>query len=168
MEVFPEQSGLASVIVSVQKQSPDSQPLPSGGGKPVPASRSPSADLAPLDPIFALLGRSEWGDFSRKVSPMAIFDRMDRVVSPTADRTFAIRFAVIRRRLPQTDVAEPTRQMIINDDLGAFADVSRELGLSAARLESDILAKLVNSNPAMSDGIRGVRWQAERHPVFLR
>lgn len=44
-----------------------------------------------------------------------------------------------------------TRQMIVNDDLGAFADVSRELGLSAARLESDILANLVNSNPVMSD-----------------
>lgn len=45
-----------------------------------------------------------------------------------------------------------TRQMLVNDDLGAFADVSRELGLSAARLEADTLAKLVNNNPAMSDG----------------
>ncbi len=45
-----------------------------------------------------------------------------------------------------------TRQMIVNDELGAFADVSRDLGLSAARLEADILANLVNSNPAMSDG----------------
>lgn len=45
-----------------------------------------------------------------------------------------------------------TRQMLVNDDLGAFADVSRELGLSAARLEAEVLANLVNSNPAMSDG----------------
>ncbi|MCL7999440.1 Mu-like prophage major head subunit gpT family protein [Brucella sp. 21LCYQ03] len=45
-----------------------------------------------------------------------------------------------------------TRQMLVNDDLGAFADVSRELGLSAARLEADVLAKLVNGNPLMSDG----------------
>lgn len=45
-----------------------------------------------------------------------------------------------------------TRQMIVNDDLGAFADVARELGQSAARLEADILAQLVKSNPKMSDG----------------
>lgn len=45
-----------------------------------------------------------------------------------------------------------SRQMIVNDDLGAFADVSRELGQSAARLENDILAQLVTSNPKMSDG----------------
>lgn len=45
-----------------------------------------------------------------------------------------------------------TCQMLVNDDLSAFANVSRELGMSTARLESDILAKLVNSNPAMSDG----------------
>ncbi|MFB9951004.1 prohead protease/major capsid protein fusion protein [Rhizobium puerariae] len=45
-----------------------------------------------------------------------------------------------------------TRQMLVNDDLGAFADVSRELGLSAARLEADILANLVKSNPKLSDG----------------
>ena len=44
-----------------------------------------------------------------------------------------------------------TRQMLVNDELGAFADVSRELGLSAARLEAEILAGLVNTNPAMSD-----------------
>lgn len=45
-----------------------------------------------------------------------------------------------------------TRQMIVNDELGAFADVSRELGQSAARLEADILANLVKSNPKLSDG----------------
>jgi hypothetical protein len=45
-----------------------------------------------------------------------------------------------------------TRQMLINDELGAFADVSRELGLAAGRLEADLLASLVNSNPVMSDG----------------
>lgn len=45
-----------------------------------------------------------------------------------------------------------TRQMIVNDELGAFADVTRELGQSAARLENTILAQLVNSNPNMADG----------------
>lgn len=45
-----------------------------------------------------------------------------------------------------------TRQMIINDELGAFADVSRQLGQAAARLEADLLAGLVKSNPVMADG----------------
>lgn len=45
-----------------------------------------------------------------------------------------------------------TRVALINDDLGAFADVSRKLGEAAARLEAQTLADLVVKNPAMADG----------------
>jgi HK97 family phage prohead protease len=44
-----------------------------------------------------------------------------------------------------------TRQMIINDDLGAFANVTRELGQTIARLEATVLSSLLKSNPKMSD-----------------
>lgn len=45
-----------------------------------------------------------------------------------------------------------TRQAIVNDDLGAFADLTRQLGQSAARFEANALAALLVSNPVMSDG----------------
>ncbi len=40
-----------------------------------------------------------------------------------------------------------SRQAIINDDLGAFADLLRKFAESAGRLEGDILADLLISNP---------------------
>lgn len=44
-----------------------------------------------------------------------------------------------------------TRQMIINDDMGAFAGIVRAMGRGAARtIESDVFALLV-ANPAMGD-----------------
>jgi hypothetical protein len=45
-----------------------------------------------------------------------------------------------------------SRQAIINDDLGAFADLLRKFGEAAARLEGDILADLLLSNPVI-DGV---------------
>lgn len=46
-----------------------------------------------------------------------------------------------------------SRQMIINDDLGAFVSASREMGRAAARtLEKDVFA-LLASNPTLSDSV---------------
>ncbi len=46
-----------------------------------------------------------------------------------------------------------SRQAIINDDLGAFGDISRRLGVACASFEADFLAKLLLSNPTMqADG----------------
>ncbi|WP_334151567.1 prohead protease/major capsid protein fusion protein [Hyphomicrobium sp.] len=45
-----------------------------------------------------------------------------------------------------------TRQALVNDDLGAFADMPRRLGIAAAAFEADQLAQLLMANPLMSDG----------------
>lgn len=45
-----------------------------------------------------------------------------------------------------------TRQALVNDDLGAFADLSRRLGIASAQFEAQFLVKLLLSNPSMSDG----------------
>lgn len=45
-----------------------------------------------------------------------------------------------------------TRQAMVNDDLGAFGDISRRMGQAAAAFENNFLAKLLASNPVMSDG----------------
>ncbi len=45
-----------------------------------------------------------------------------------------------------------TRQLLINDSLSAFTEPAKKFGRSASRLEADILAALVTSNPKMSDG----------------
>ncbi len=45
-----------------------------------------------------------------------------------------------------------TRQAIVNDDLGALADIPRKLGEAAARFEADKLAAALLSNPTMGDG----------------
>lgn len=49
-----------------------------------------------------------------------------------------------------------TRQALVNDDLGAFADLSRRLGQSAAAFEADFLVTLLTSGsgngPNMEDG----------------
>lgn len=45
-----------------------------------------------------------------------------------------------------------TRQALINDDLGAFADLPRKLGLAAAAFEAEQLAALLIANPLMDDG----------------
>jgi len=46
-----------------------------------------------------------------------------------------------------------TRQAIINDDLGAFARLSRAFGVSAANLESDLVWAQILMNPTMGDGV---------------
>lgn len=45
-----------------------------------------------------------------------------------------------------------TRQLLINDSLGALIEPARQFGRSAAVLEAEILANLLLSNPKMSDG----------------
>jgi hypothetical protein len=42
-----------------------------------------------------------------------------------------------------------TRQVIINDDLGAFADIPRKFGFSAATLESDVVWAVLTANAAL-------------------
>jgi hypothetical protein len=46
-----------------------------------------------------------------------------------------------------------TRQALVNDDLGAFADFARAYGVAAATAEGKILSGLVTSNPVMYDGV---------------
>lgn len=44
-----------------------------------------------------------------------------------------------------------TRQMLINDDIGAFADISARLGQAAAAFEAQFLVDRITANPAMAD-----------------
>ena len=44
-----------------------------------------------------------------------------------------------------------TRQVLVNDDLGAFTRVPQAFGVQAAQLESDIVWASILSNPTMSD-----------------
>lgn len=46
-----------------------------------------------------------------------------------------------------------TRQVIVNDDLGAFTRVPASFGVAAATLESDIVWNIITSNPTMGDGV---------------
>lgn len=45
-----------------------------------------------------------------------------------------------------------TRQMLINDDLGAFTRVTQAFGARAADLEGDIVYAILTQNPTMGDG----------------
>ena len=45
-----------------------------------------------------------------------------------------------------------TRQMIINDDMGAFTDIPRQIGMGAAEAIADAVWGLWLSNPAQADG----------------
>jgi hypothetical protein len=45
-----------------------------------------------------------------------------------------------------------SRQLIVNDDLGALSDLTRRMGLAAAGFEADKLAALFEGNPLMADG----------------
>lgn len=45
-----------------------------------------------------------------------------------------------------------TRQAMVNDDLGAFTDLPRRMGIAARAFENDSLAAMVMANPALSDG----------------
>ena len=46
-----------------------------------------------------------------------------------------------------------SRQALVNDDLGAFADVAVRYGRAAAEFEAGFLASLLASNPAMKDSV---------------
>ena len=50
-----------------------------------------------------------------------------------------------------------TRQSLVNDDLGAFSDLSRRMGRAAAAFEAQFLVNLLTANagsgPALSDGL---------------
>jgi len=46
-----------------------------------------------------------------------------------------------------------TRQMLINDDLGAFNDMAGAFGLQAARLENKTVYAILTANAAMADGV---------------
>lgn len=45
-----------------------------------------------------------------------------------------------------------TRQMLINDDLGAFTRVAQSFGARAAQLEADLVYAILLQNPVLSDG----------------
>jgi len=45
-----------------------------------------------------------------------------------------------------------TRQMIINDDMGAFTDIPRQIGMGAAESIADAVWGLLLSNPVQADG----------------
>lgn len=45
-----------------------------------------------------------------------------------------------------------TRQMIINDDLGAFTDIPRQIGMGAAEAIADAVWALLLGNPVQADG----------------
>jgi hypothetical protein len=44
-----------------------------------------------------------------------------------------------------------TRKVIVNDDLDAFGDISKRMGIAAAQFEATTLANLLLSNPVMGD-----------------
>lgn len=45
-----------------------------------------------------------------------------------------------------------SRQALVNDDLGAFADMFKIMGRAGAETEAGLMAGLLNSNPVLSDG----------------
>ncbi|MFS8120879.1 Mu-like prophage major head subunit gpT family protein [Rhizobium sp. BR 250] len=45
-----------------------------------------------------------------------------------------------------------TRQLLINDSLGALTEPAKKFGRAASNLEADVLAALVTGNPKMADG----------------
>lgn len=47
---------------------------------------------------------------------------------------------------------DASRQLLINDSLGLFADMSAELGRAAAAKQSDLLHATLTSNPTLADG----------------
>ena len=46
-----------------------------------------------------------------------------------------------------------TRQAIINDDLGAFTDVPRKMGIAAKRTIGNLVFSVLTGNPTLSDGV---------------
>lgn len=46
-----------------------------------------------------------------------------------------------------------TRQAMINDDLGAFTDLPRKMGIAARAFENDFIVGMITANPTMSDNV---------------
>jgi HK97 family phage prohead protease len=63
-----------------------------------------------------------------------------------SDAKEAIQLATFARALKMT------RQMMINDDLGAFARILTSFGLRAGELKSDLVYNVLTANPKMGDG----------------
>lgn len=63
-----------------------------------------------------------------------------------SDSKEAIKLATFARALKMT------RQMLINDDLGAFARILTSFGLRAGELKSDLVYGILTNNAKMSDG----------------
>ena len=47
----------------------------------------------------------------------------------------------------------PTRQTLVNDDVGALRDLPAKLGAAARRFEAEFVVGLVEQNPTMGDGV---------------
>lgn len=45
-----------------------------------------------------------------------------------------------------------SRQAMVNDDMGAFTELPRKMGIAARAFENDFIVNMITSNPAMSDG----------------
>ncbi|WP_334150360.1 prohead protease/major capsid protein fusion protein [Hyphomicrobium sp.] len=84
-----------------------------------------------LSGFSALEKVNEHGEFKRG----SLKDTGESVGLDTFGRMFAI-----------------SRQAIVNDDLGAFDDLPRRLGIAAANFEAEQLASVLAANPVMSDG----------------
>lgn len=50
-------------------------------------------------------------------------------------------------------IVSVSRQMIVNDDLGAFTDLAKKYGRAAAKKENTLIYSILNGNAKMSDGI---------------
>lgn len=104
---------------------------------------------------FKVIARkSNFRDFrSRKSIVMSDFSMLDDVaeLGELKYGTFSTRGESYKPR-EYGKLFSLSRQAIINDDLSAFSDVLRLMGLQAAQTETMILATLLISNPIMSDG----------------
>ncbi len=89
-------------------------------------SRVQLGEAPPLDPL------GEHGEFSRGT--------MGEAAERFAVETFG-------------KIVALTRQVIINDDVGAFTRVPRAFGVQAAQLESDLVWAQILANPPMGDGL---------------
>jgi hypothetical protein len=100
--------------------------------KAVPLSDFKASNQLQVGTAPALLEVLEHGEFTRGT----IAEAKEAIQLKTYGRVFAI-----------------TRQALINDDTGAFAEVPASFGRSARNKESDLAWAQITSNPAMGDGV---------------
>lgn len=123
---------LSSAVGRVLRKSYDAAP---SGLRPL-ARRMTMSDFrvrtaVSMSGFSALEKVNEHGEFKRGT----ISDAGESIKLETFGKVFAI-----------------TRQALVNDDIGAFADLPRKLGLAAAAFEAEQLAALLIANPLMADG----------------